>query len=134
MSKKKSKTSVLNNIVLKKAKNKHDAKDWPAAFVGAEYYTIRHFAKTHYISKNSLTSMLNHQLLTELKKLGNIGDKVNGYSVGYCAEVYAANKVLATSNVSINIKQIRFSPTIRPRTMQMLKYCSNCLTIFNVKN
>ncbi len=124
----------LNNEVIKNAEKMRKAvKNLPAAIVYANFYNTTKKGLTRKMSIAELTKILDNRLSTELSKLGKIGDKVNNHSVGYCAEVHAANNVLQCANTA-HVRQIRFSLTIRPRTLQKLKYCKNCLTVFNVKN
>lgn len=48
-----------------------------------------------------------------------------------CAEQRAANDILQAPQVTIpSLSNLRFSLALRPRTMEAIAYCYNCVTIF----
>lgn len=69
------------------------------------------------------------QLKKRLIQLGPIGTELNGNIIGNCAEMCAANKILRT-RPQLNTNRLKFTQAIRPRTMQKIAMCQNCLTTF----
>lgn len=56
-----------------------------------------------------------------------------GYPIGNCAEQHAANRVmkeLEANRLNRDVSQLSFTKAIRPRTMQIIAYCDNCVTLF----
>lgn len=71
-----------------------------------------------------------------LEKLGEIGTVVTGNHrtsnvIGKCAEVKAANYVLSGEK-GLDIKDLKFTPARRPRTLQKHRACSNCKFTFGL--
>lgn len=48
-----------------------------------------------------------------------------GIALGRCAEFRAANELLLT-NPGLKLKDIQFTPAIRPRTREVVPRCENC--------
>ena len=114
--------------------------DFPNVTVGCEYNEIKkcgHSKKCHGCVRESIN--YHPTLLSCLRTYGNppIVKKVKQGQiifVGTCAEDYASNKVLEEAekkNLSIpSIKDLTFTPSIRPRTYQRVPMCSVCMYIF----
>lgn len=72
-------------------------------------------------------------LRKSLEKIGKIGEqsKITGSRniIGKCAEVKAANRILQKDRKS-NMANIKFTKPIRPRTMQKMLTCPNCIATF----
>ena len=104
-------------------KKKH--KDYPAAVVGA----ILH--NSWAVAENGLPSPpIAIQLKNRLEgRLGRLGTILSGNPIGMCAEVGAANKILRT-RPTVSANKLIFTTAIRPRTMQKVPMCLNCLTTF----
>lgn len=73
-----------------------------------------------------------HSILKlRMKQLGSIG-KSTRYSnniLGYCAEQHSGNNYMKRAHET-NLANLNFSPTVRPRTGQVIKPCKNCKNIF----
>jgi hypothetical protein len=84
-------------------------------------------------TSHKLPAQYNLLLQNELKKLGAIGGMAptNGTRniIGKCAEVKSANQIM-NSNDCDDLKKIQFTQAIRPRTMQKIPRCPNCVTVF----
>ncbi|MEI7206956.1 VENN motif pre-toxin domain-containing protein [Pectobacterium carotovorum] len=66
-------------------------------------------------------------------KLGGLGVKTAcGNTLGRCAEFRAANELLL-ANPSLKLKDIQFTPAIRPRTGEVVPRCENCKNIFGAE-
>lgn len=108
------------NYAMKLKNLKHDH----AAVVGAEYYNIKRvdhsIKRRNYIVK---------RLRNRLELLGKINSSLNNNIIGGCAEVGAAHKVLIMLK-RIQISDLQFSTPRRPRTMQPVPTCPNCLQTF----
>ena len=63
---------------------------------------------------------------------GGVGAKNAGNTVGCCGEFQAANKLLKR-NPGYSVKDIQFTPAVRPRTGQVVPTCENCGKMFNIK-
>lgn len=72
------------------------------------------------------------KLEKKLKSLGVIGKKRLGCdnAIGACAEPHAARKLLSHFGPRMNLSQIVFSKALRPRTMEDVPYCKNCVDTF----
>ncbi|MES2654691.1 MAG: hypothetical protein V4620_03830 [Bacteroidota bacterium] len=101
-------------------------KEFPAAIIGAKSSYYSSVDKSGRNNSDVLFGKLRSKLLT----IGNLYERHNGYLVGCCAEVQAANKVLFKSPYT-NLNAIIFSNAIRPRTMQTIKTCKNCEITFS---
>ena len=115
----------INRRTRKYAESLKRERDYPAVVVGAEY------SRTKSINTSRQLAAINmvNKLKIRLKSIGNLYSKVNGNSIGCCAEVNAANDVLVKKPY-LKLGEIDFSTPIRPRTMQKIKMCKNCKQTF----
>jgi hypothetical protein len=105
-----------------------------AVIVGCQFNQYKGIAVNRpYITDKQLIAELDYRLLTKLKILGTLAWKRNKNYLGNCAEVHASNKVLKQNNI-VQLDQIVFSLAYRPRTLQVIDYCQNCLDTFNISN
>ncbi|WP_460271859.1 hypothetical protein [Clostridium sp. CTA-19] len=72
---------------------------------------------------------INLQLINKANPIGGVGSKgVNRKNtVGACAEFRRVNQLL---NIGSDIRNIRFTKAVRPRTGAIKSPCNNCLEIF----
>ncbi|MFR1249281.1 MAG: hypothetical protein ACLSFE_09900 [Christensenellales bacterium] len=124
----------LEELVIKKVYRFRRLQKGYAAFVGCEYQQYRGTScNKSRITQKELEKMLECRLKDKLKTLGVLGQKRGKNYLGNCAEVHAANKVLLQNDI-VAIKQLTFSNAYRPRTLQRIDYCQNCLDTFQIKN
>lgn len=75
----------------------------------------------------------NPRLKRRLARLGDVGKKsanTNSTNViGKCAEVKAANQILRKSK-KLDVPEIELTPAIRPRTLERIPRCPNCVVVF----
>lgn len=64
-------------------------------------------------------------------EVGGVGAKNAGNVVGCCGEFRAANELML-NNRALQPTDIKFTPAIRPRTMEVIIPCSNCRAIFKI--
>lgn len=110
--------------------------------VGAEYKNVRCCRRSVNMDSSMLSQDLHPSLLNKINQLGGVGVKRNGNTLGYCAEIHAANGVLKQRDASgITLGDIKFSNSFRQRNMMpnstssgLLCYCQNCLDTFNIHN
>lgn len=69
------------------------------------------------------------ELESTLSRIGTIGEKINGNYLGFCAEPNAAFNLITKRYCRID--DICFTRAIRPRTLQVIKYCRNCKQTFD---
>lgn len=69
--------------------------------------------------------------LEELGSIGTINHERTSNVIGKCAEVKAANHVLRGEK-DLDIKDLKFTPARRPRTLQKHRACSNCQHTFGL--
>jgi len=102
-------------------------RNFPAAIIAA--------GKSKYIKTDRSGPISLHYISNKLKiKLATIGvlyTKLNGNYIGCCAEVNAANQILLRFPF-LDPNQVKFSKAIRPRTMQKIPTCRNCINTFNL--
>ena len=98
----------------------------PAAVVVAEFSYYKKVDKSGPISCVDLVKTLREKLL----KVGPLYSKINGNTLGCCAEINASNQVLYY-RPNLCPGKIVFSKAIRPRTMQEVPQCKNCKLIFS---
>jgi len=108
-------------FALKQKRNK----SFPAVVVGAEKSRSKNVDKSGLLNSSEMVK----KLKMRLKSIGDLYTKVNGNSIGCCAEVNAANRLLMKKPY-IDLNEIVFSTPIRPRTMQKVKMCQNCKNTF----
>lgn len=70
--------------------------------------------------------------LYKLGKIGEASDKTSNI-IGKCAEVKAINNLLKRES-NIEIDKVTFTKAIRPRTLEKIPRCNNCITIFGDEN
>ncbi|EMY7925456.1 VENN motif pre-toxin domain-containing protein [Klebsiella aerogenes] len=84
-------------------------------------------------SNGAVPTVVAPELQAYADKLGGLGVKtVCGKTLGRCAEFRAANELLL-SNPSLKLKDIQFTPAIRPRTGEVVPRCENCKNIFGAE-
>lgn len=124
----------LEYLVIKKAYIFRRLQKDPAVFVGSEFQQYKGWScNKSRITKKELEKKLTIRLKNKLEKLGKLAEKRYKNYLGNCGEVHAANKVLK-QNHTIEINQLTFSNAYRPRTLQKIDYCQNCLDTFNISN
>lgn len=135
-------TDKLEKLVINIANDLYTTKIKANVIVGAECKQpdkcyVRCCRESRTIDLQDLINDLHPIVKKKLKSLGKIGEKRNGNSLGYCAEVHAASCLLKLSDAQgIKLKDIKFSNAYRPRTLMPKKidYCQNCLDTFNITN
>jgi hypothetical protein len=120
---------------LSQAKNKKvkiDYRELVACSIAAKSKKIGAFG-TSYQSLNKQDC--HYELLMALSSLGSLGklSKICDNEIGRCAEVKAANNILRRDKKS-KISNIEFTQAIRPRTLEKMSRCPNCVTIFGNEN
>ncbi|WP_420921600.1 hemagglutinin repeat-containing protein [Enterobacter quasiroggenkampii] len=81
-------------------------------------------------SNGAVPTIVAPELQAYADKLGGLGVKTAcGNTLGRCAEFRAANELLLT-NPSLKLKDIQFTPAVRPRTGEVVPRCENCKNIF----
>lgn len=100
-------------------------KKYPSVVIGAEFSRFKRVDKSGPISPSSLVKTLRNKL----SNIGTLFTKVNGNTVGCCAEINSANQILVCRPY-LRLNQIEFSKAIRPRTMQEIPKCKNCKLTF----
>ena len=100
-------------------------KMYPSVVVGAEFSYFKRVEKSGPINPNILVITLRNNLV----KIGDLYTKVNGNTIGCCAEVNSANQILI-KRPFLKLDQIEFSKALRPRTMQEIPKCNNCKLTF----
>lgn len=116
------KTAIWNYAILLRNKGER-----PAAVIQAKALRTWKFGKSGKVAF-PLAGKLENKLLS----LGEIGTKRFTSSIGYCAEVAASNRLLLQPAFkNFQTKDIIFSPALRPRTMQVVPRCQNCIDTFN---
>lgn len=90
-----------------------------------------------YKTTKELEKIYDPRLRIELEKLGKLGTKPKGCPnyIGNCAEQHACNAVLRQEHGEIvKVQQVKFTLAYRPRTCQIVPYCSNCTKTFKIHN
>lgn len=113
---------------VKNSKQGNNIYDYPAAVVGchAKCHPILYIDTTKSRKDYTQTPTLHRALLA----IGKIGEKRYGNRIGACAEPKTAYDVI--SDVHCNLRCLKFSKAIRPRTMQVIPYCRNCKDVFRI--
>jgi hypothetical protein len=99
-------------------------KDHPAALIGA-WHSSDYCTDTEGPVPIPLAPVLE----TSLQTIAPLRSKVNGNYIGCCCEVRSSNQILEPKRY-LSITDISFTPAIRPRTMQIVPRCRNCVTVF----
>lgn len=73
----------------------------------------------------------NETLKKKMERLAPIGKRPRkeSYIIGNCAEQHAGNNYMNAYHEK-DLRQLRFSDAVRPRTMQVFEACENCKYIF----
>lgn len=129
---------ICDDVRTKRAGKKIDVHDYPAVVAScasswdnydlADTQTSGKVVKTSYNKVPELESVLT-------AKLGTIGTNhglCKNY-IGACAEPHAAREVIK-DNANAKVDDLVFSYAYRPRTKSVIRYCKNCLEVFNVQN
>lgn len=109
-------------------------------YVVAGAYLKQYFScKTNksYLQTKVLVKLFDMRLQNALKPLGMLGTKPKGSPnyIGNCAEQHACNDILIKDKTGkVKIKKIKFTLAYRPRTCEIVPYCSNCTGTFNIHN
>lgn len=115
-------------LVLHKFFRKISDGDYVACVIGAKTKKYHGFGTSHVV-----LSKYHPKLLSCLQTLGKVGSASKfsgtGNIVGKCAEAKAANGLLSL-DASSDINDIKFTAAIRPRTMEVISPCPNCVQIF----
>ncbi len=111
--------------------------DYPAAIVScADDWANYANAETENSGKAASNSYhKTPNLETVLSALGDIGSRssICGNYIGACAEPRAA-RIVMEKNPAKQVSDLVFSYAYRPRTKSVLRYCRNCVSIFNIQN
>ncbi|WP_239646774.1 filamentous hemagglutinin N-terminal domain-containing protein [Pseudomonas syringae] len=84
-------------------------------------------------SSGAVPDVIAPELAAYAESLGGLGVKTAcGNTLGRCAEFRAANELLL-SNPGLKLKDIKFTPAIRPRTGEVVPRCDNCTSIFGAE-
>ena len=120
-----SKTSYKPNVIW----------DYPAVAVTSfdinGGYTRSNYSRAAYASSYNvvLTNKLN-----SLERGKKIGDMRHNNIIGHCAEPHAANSTMNSfhndMHKDMQLKEVFFSEAKRPRTMEVIPTCQNCLDTF----
>ncbi|WP_433811573.1 hypothetical protein [Flavobacterium johnsoniae] len=122
------------NSKSKKRKMFHiDYDTFTACAIGAKYLTTGAYGTSHGYLLNYGKFI---PLLNQLKKIGQIGRRshkniIKGKRnyVGKCAEVKASYAINRKERIK-NLSNLEFTNAYRPRTMQTIKRCNNCVYVF----
>jgi hypothetical protein len=72
--------------------------------------------------------------LNKLGKIGTISDTTKSSNIiGKCAEVKATNNLLKRES-NLEVDNVCFTKAIRPRTLEKIPRCKNCINIFGHEN
>lgn len=115
----------LEKKVIHYAQKLRNKKRFPSAVSGAEFRRFKNVDHSKPVDPTFLVNKLRNKLL----QIGELYTRVNGNILGCCAEVNSANSLLLKRSF-INLNDIQFSRTIRPRTLQVIKECRNCKQTF----
>lgn len=129
---------ICDDVRMKRAGKKIDVHDYPAAVAScasswdtndlAAVQTSGKVVKTSYKKVPELESVLT----TKLGSIGTNQGLCKNY-IGACAEPHAAREVIK-DNPNAKVDDLVFSYAYRPRTKSVIRYCKNCLEVFNVQN
>ncbi|MER2950361.1 VENN motif pre-toxin domain-containing protein [Morganella morganii] len=107
-----------------------DSKYKPATAIGAVDPLTGKIVTT---SNGAVPAVVAPELQAYADKLGGLGVKTAcGNTLGRCAEFRAANELLL-ANPRLKLKDIQFTPAIRPRTGEVVPRCENCKNIFGAE-
>ena len=107
-----------------------DSKYKPATAIGAVDPLTGKVVTT---SNGAIPEVIAPELKAYADKLGGLGVKTAcGNTLGRCAEFRAANELLL-SNPNLTLKDIKFTPAVRPRTGEVVPRCENCTNMFGAE-
>jgi hypothetical protein len=105
-----------------------------ACSIGAQGIKHSSFGTSYQILPNHkyLKPIRTH--LNKLGKIGNTSDITKSSNIiGKCAEVKATNNLLKRES-NLEVHNVTFTKAIRPRTLEKIPRCKNCITIFGYEN
>ena len=109
-------------------KNKKFVLELVACTIGGLSDNAYCFGTSHRVVKEPALELSN--LLNNLGVLGRTSKLTNSKNIiGKCAEVKAANGLLLGSN-GLLLNRIKFTSSIRPRTLEKKARCANCENVF----
>ena len=105
-----------------------------ACSIGARGIKYSSFGTSHKILPNYKYLK---PIRTHLNKLGKIGSTSNitksSNIIGKCAEIKATNNLLKRES-NLEVDNVTFTKARRPRTLEIIPRCKNCITIFGYEN
>ncbi|MET3878746.1 DUF6443 domain-containing protein [Chitinophaga sp. OAE865] len=117
--------SKLSTRVENTALSMQAAGQFPATIVGA----VAKGGETAIGTSGKIPSVIAPNLEAAAIEVGGVGAKNAGNVVGCCGEFRAANELML-NNKTLKPTDIKFTPAIRPRTMEVIIPCDNCRAIF----
>ena len=121
----KGKTSFRNNVIW----------DYPATAI-TSYDSNGNYPKSNY-SRNVFQTSYNSVLTNKLNSINpprKIGDQNGTTIIGHCAEPHAANQTMnaysKAKHRDLPLEDVFFSLARRPRTMEIIETCQNCIDTF----
>ena len=115
----------LEHNIYEFALNYNKCRKFVAMVCGAEYENMKICHESGLLIEEQDFYL---KLKTKLLTFGNIGDKIDGASIGCCAEVNASNEIYKNYNIELN--EISLSKAYRPKTMQEREKCIVCKDTF----
>lgn len=105
-----------------------------ACSIGAQGIKYSSFGTSYQVLTNHKYLKPIRIHLNKLGKIGTTSDTTKSSNIiGKCAEVKAANNLLKReSNLEVN--KVAFTKAIRPRTLERIPRCKNCINIFGYEN
>ncbi|MCF5901906.1 MULTISPECIES: hypothetical protein [Aeromonas] len=122
--------SIQKRTFLKdKRQYKTNIRDFVACTIASKSNKFYSFGSSHR-TLNNYHPELQTLLESQLGKIGTQSNKSASKNIiGKCAEVKSANIILTTDK-SCSISDLDFTPAIRPRTLEVINRCPNCVKIF----
>lgn len=114
---------------LNQRKIKIKNKELVACSIGAKSKKFGVFGTSHKLLSKSDYHKLILEVLQPLGSLGNLSNIQQKNAIGKCAEVKAANSILKLDKKA-KISDIEFTSAIRPRTLEKMNRCNNCIAVF----
>ena len=119
---------LLQRVYELRRKVKDGQLDYPSIMVACSYTNI----DTVFAEKSAapINYVFHPQLQRLIAPIGIVGQSTvySTNKLGACAEQRAANKSINRHHQGV--RNLDFTPAIRPRTMQIKPYCENCKQIF----
>ena len=129
--------TICDEVRTARANKEIRMRDYPAAIVSCadSWQNYMDYVTESSGKANALSYRKTPVLESALLTLGDIGKQRSGCKnyIGACAEPHAARTVMMTASVP-DVKNLAFSYAYRPRTKTVLRYCRNCVDIFDVVN